>query len=96
MLDKRYRVNQSFEVLLYETETGSCFKYKMHNKVGSGRAAYDMINANNAEALLSKVCTRDQRDFSIPGILVRVSFIFSRSTMRNDFSKSRSRLETRE
>ena len=56
MLDKRYRVNQSFEVLLYETETGSCFKYKMHNKVGSGRA-YDMINANNAEALLSKVCT---------------------------------------
>ena len=27
-------------------------------------------------------CSRDQREFSIPGILVRISFIFSRSTMR--------------
>ena len=29
--------------------------------------------------------TRDQREFSIPGILARISFIFSRSTMRFHF-----------
>ena len=28
---------------------------------------------------------RDQREFSIPGILTRISFIFSRSTMRFHF-----------
>ena len=38
--------------------------------------------------------SRDQREFSILGILVRISFIFSRSTTRNDFLKSWSRLQT--
>ena len=32
-----------------------------------------------------KVGGRDQREFSIPGILARISFIFSRSTMRFHF-----------
>ena len=31
------------------------------------------------------LCIRDQREFSIPGILVRISFIFSRVTMRFHF-----------
>ena len=44
--------------------------------------------------ILSFISIRARRNFSIPEILVRVSFIFSRSTTRNDFLKSRSRLET--
>ena len=37
---------------------------------------------------------RGQREFSIPGILDESQLHFSRSTSRNDFLKSRSRLET--
>ena len=43
-----------------------------------------------------EIWPRGQREFSIPGILDESLLHFSCSTTRNDFLKSRSRLETRE
>ena len=46
------------------------------------------------EGEVEEVRGRGQREFSIPGILDESQLHFSRSSMRNDFLKSRSRLET--
>ena len=57
----------------------------------------EVSDGNGSDAAVeddSPIQLRGQREFSIPGILDESQLHFSRSTTRNDFLKSRSRLET--
>ena len=54
-------------------------------EMSRGRSPRDISRAKGNLEVGGDVQPRDQREFSIPGILARISFIFSRSTMRFHF-----------
>ena len=63
--------------------------------MGDRIVRYDYVDeVEEEEGNDDEVEDRGQREFSIPGILDESQLHFSRSTARNDFLKSRSRLET--